>query len=232
MILCTVTGSVSARPCVGDSEDDCNTMAGSAQTGDCVTVQQRHTSTASVVNMDSALYNDKVLVKTNPVGWGLLIGNVGVEYQFNRRLSAELWVYYSALNYFSRTTKFRTLTAMPTLKWWFAGSAAGTRWWADVHMGVGLFNYAKGGEWRYQDHNGCEPALGGGLGLGMRVPLGKSGRWWFEPSVGAGVYRLYYDKFVNGRNGRLVSTHRSVFCGVDRVSLALCYKFDARRHWR
>ncbi len=180
---------------------------------------------ASVANAERP--DRSVFIKTNPVGWGLLIGNAGVECDLNHNLSAEFWIYYSALNYFSRTTKFRTLAFTPMLKWW--PGTTSSRWWADVHLGLAFFNYAKGGQWRYQDHTGSHPALGGGIGAGMRLPLGHSGRWWLEPSVGAGVYSLNYDRFVNGRNGRLESTHRKVFFGLDRVSLAVSYKFNAVR---
>ena len=158
----------------------------------------------------------------------MLIGNVGVEYQFSQRLSAELWIYYSALNYFHRTTKFRTFTVMPTFKWWFAGH--NLQWWADAHLGLGFFNYAKGGQWRYQDRNGNTPALGGGLGIGVRIPLSKNHRWWLEPSVGVGAYRLNYDKFENCPNGKLVDTRHRTFFGLDRVSLAISYRFNVRRY--
>ena len=180
-------------------------------------------TTASIVN---APYRS-VFIKTNPVGWGLLIGNAGIECNLNHNLSADFWVYYSALNYFSRTTQFRTLAFMPMLKWW--PGTTSSRWWADVHLGLAFFNYAKGGQWRYQDHTGSHPALGGGVGVGMRVPLGHSGRWWFEPSVGAGVYSLNYGRLVNGRNGRLESPRHKVFFGLDRVSVAVSYKFNAVR---
>ena len=86
---------------------------------------------ASVANAERP--DRSVFIKTNPVGWGLLIGNAGVECDLNHNLSAEFWIYYSALNYFSRTTKFRTLAFTPMLKWW--PGTTGGRWWADVHLG-------------------------------------------------------------------------------------------------
>lgn len=183
---------------------------------------------ARAIGVDTlAERSDVMFVKTNPVGWGMLISNFGLEYQFNGKFSAELWFYYSALNYFKRTTKFRTFALMSSVKWWFAGSKV--RWWADLHLGLGFFNYAKGGDWRYQDRHGSNPALGGGVGLGVRIPLGKNHRWWLEPSVGAGVYHLNYDTFENKPGGKLVNNCTRTFFGLDRVSIAISYRFDARR---
>ena len=223
IIVCANTVRMDAQSEAGSCG---RSIAPSGMVSDSDTLRFHHR--ACFAEVDSlAKCTDFVFVKTNPVGWGMLIGNVGVEYQFHERLSAELWIYYSALNYFHRTTKFRTFTVMPTFKWWFAGH--NVQWWADAHLGLGFFNYAKGGEWRYQDRNGNTPALGGGLGIGVRIPLSRNQRWWLEPSVGAGVYHLNYDKFENSRNGKLVDTRHRTFFGLDRVSIAVSYRFKVRR---
>ncbi len=174
-------------------------------------------------------WNPAIYVKTNAVGWAMLISNAGVEWEFSPRWSAALSVYYSALNYFKLTRKFRTLAIMPEIRLWLNGGKK-TRVWVDAHLGLAYYNYAKCGEWRYQDHDGRTPALGGGLGLGLRTPLGHSGHWFFETSVGAGVYRLHYDIFHNERNGQLAGERRRTFYGLDRVALSIAYKFNLNRH--
>ncbi len=174
-------------------------------------------------------WNPAIYVKTNAVGWAMLISNAGVEWEFSSRWSAALSVYYSALNYFKLTRKFRTLAIMPEIRLWL-NDGKKTRFWVDAHLGLAYYNYAKCGDWRYQDHNGRTPALGGGLGLGLRTPLGHSGHWFFETSVGAGVYRLHYDIFRNERNGALTGERHRTFYGLDRVALSIAYKFNLNRH--
>lgn len=223
MILAASTGTLVAQDCEAGG---CGKGSALSDTIDCCGASFSHSACAFGIDT-LADRSDVMFVKTNPVGWGMLISNVGLEYQFNGKLSAELWLYYSALNYFKRTTKFRTFTVMPSVKWWFAGTSV--RWWADLHLGLGFFNYAKGGEWRYQDRHGSNPALGGGIGLGVRIPLSKNHRWWLEPSVGAGVYHLNYDTFENRPGGKLVNNQTRTFFGLDRVSIAISYRFDARR---
>ncbi len=174
-------------------------------------------------------WNPAIYVKTNAVGWAMLISNAGVEWEFSSRWSAALSVYYSALNYFKLTRKFRTLAIMPEIRLWL-NDGKKTRFWVDAHLGLAYYNYAKCGDWRYQDHNGRTPALGGGLGLGLRTPLGHSDHWFFETSVGAGVYRLHYDIFRNERNGALTGERHRTFYGLDRVALSIAYKFNLNRH--
>lgn len=174
-------------------------------------------------------WNPAIYVKTNAVGWAMLIANAGVEWEFSRHWSVALSAYYSALNYFKSIRKFRTLAFMPEIRLWPAGTR-GTRFWIDAHLGLAYYNYAKCGEWRYQDHNGRTPALGGGLGVGVRTPLGHSGHWFFEASVGAGAYRLHYDVFRNEHNGQLTGERHRTFYGIDRVALSIAYKFNLNRH--
>ena len=59
-------------------------------------------------------------LKTNAVGWAMLISNIAVEVDINKYWSVTLPVYYSALNYFTRTRKLRTLAFQPEVRWWFA----------------------------------------------------------------------------------------------------------------
>lgn len=105
IILCANTGRMGAQSEAGSSRS----IVPSDMAFDADTLCHCHK--ACFAEVDSlAKGADFLFVKTNPVGWGMLIGNVGVEYQFSQRLSVELWIYYSALNYFHRTTKFRTFT--------------------------------------------------------------------------------------------------------------------------
>lgn len=166
-------------------------------------------------------------VKTNLAGWAMMVGNVALEVDFERRWSFALPVYYSAMNYFTRTVKFRTLTFQPELRYWI-GVPGIKRWFVGIHMGLGWFNYAVGGRCRIQDMGGHSPALGGGLGGGYRLdlPWGSHNRWQMEFTIGVGVYDVRYDKWLNRAGGTLVDgrIHRT-FIGVDQAAVSIIYSF-------
>lgn len=168
-----------------------------------------------------------IFVKTNLVGWGLIMTNIAAEYQWSDRWSVTLPLYYSAWNYFKSTRKYRTFVVQPEIRYWFNEHV-----YAGVHLGLAYYNYAKDGEWRYQDHNGSTPALGGGIGGGWRTALSKDRHWWLELTAGVGVYRLHYDVFHNYHNGLVVDERRRTFFGVDNVAVTIAYRFDIKRNRR
>ena len=171
-------------------------------------------------------WTPRLVVKTNAVGWAMAISNVAVEIDLSQRLSLNIPVYYSAWNYFSGTTKFRILAAQPELRYW---PTRDRRFFAGVHFGVASYNLALGGKWRIQDHDGTTPALGGGVSVGYRMPLGRNDRWNVEFSLGAGAYRLHYDKFHNEPGGAYSSTVRKTFFGVDNAAVSFSYTFDLKK---
>ena len=171
-------------------------------------------------------WTPRLVVKTNAVGWAMAISNVAVEIDLSQKLSLNIPVYYSAWNYFSGTTKFRMLAAQPELRYW---PTRDRRLFAGVHFGVASYNLALGGKWRIQDHDGMTPALGGGVSVGYRMPLGRSDRWNVEFSLGAGAYRLHYDKFHNEPGGAYSSTVRKTFFGVDNAAVSFSYTFDLKK---
>jgi hypothetical protein len=166
-------------------------------------------------------------LKTNTIGWGLLIANLAGEMDWGKHWSFVLPVYYSACNYFTSEVKFRTLTLQPELRYWFRNNHTG--WYTGAHLGASWFNLAAGGDYRYQDHNRCTPALGGGLNGGYRMPMSKNGRWWLEFSLGAGVYQVDYDKFQNRKNGSWIANEKKVTFAVDQVAVSVVYRFDKKK---
>ena len=166
-------------------------------------------------------------LKTNTIGWGLLIANLAGEMDWGKHWSFVLPVYYSACNYFTSEVKFRTLTLQPELRYWFRNNHTG--WYTGAHLGASWFNLAAGGDYRYQDHNRCTPALGGGLNGGYRMPMSKNGRWWLEFSLGAGVYQVDYDKFQNRKNGAWIAHEKKVVFAVDQVAVSVTYRFDRKK---
>lgn len=168
----------------------------------------------------------KLTVKTNAAALALLMGNAAVEVDLTRNLSVHVPVYYSALNYFTSTIKFRTFALQPELRWNFTRPAG---LFAGAHFGMAYFNLAVDGNWRIQTHNGNEPLIGGGLSLGYRLPISRDRRWNVEFCIGAGAYRFNYDKFYNEPNGALAGSVSRTWFGVDNAAISFSYSFDLGR---
>lgn len=163
-------------------------------------------------------------VYSNAIEWGLLIANAGGEWDFSDCWSLNLSLHYSALNYFSARRKFRTFILRPEVRFWPAGQDRGL--FVDAHVQMAAYNFAlRRWAYRIQDVDGKHPALGGGIGVGYRLPLGRSGHWAAEAALGVGVYRLRYDRFENRPGGQLVDTRSRTRVCIDNVALSIVYKF-------
>lgn len=176
----------------------------------------------SAVNQDMRY----MYIKTNLVGLGLLMANLGVEFDMGRKFSFNLPVYYSAVNYFCHTVKFRTFALQPELRFWPTDNKKG--WFVGAHLGFAYYNFAFNGAWRYQDKDGRTPTLGGGLSLGYRLPISKNERWHMEFAAGAGVYPLHYDVFHNEYNGQLFNTERKTYVGLDNLLVGVSYRLPLK----
>ena len=172
----------------------------------------------------------RLYLKTNAIGLGLAISNIGAEIDLAKHWSFAVPVYYSALNYFTSTIKFRTLAVQPEFRYWFKED--NQRFFVGAHFGYAQYNVAVDGDYRIQDHNGTSPALGGGISVGYRMPIAKNNRWHIEFTLGAGVYGLHYDKFYNVNNGKLVDTYRKTYWGIDNAAVNISYRFDLKKRKR
>ncbi|MCC8113380.1 MAG: DUF3575 domain-containing protein [Bacteroidales bacterium] len=168
-------------------------------------------------------------LKTNGVGWLMLVTNLAFEIELSHRWSVALPVYYSGFNYFKHKIKFRTVTIQPEIRYWLTPNECGnTEWYVGTHFGLGWYNYAANGKYRVQDHDGNTPAIGGGVALGYRMHLAR--RWSLEFSVGAGVYDARYDKYINDYNGQRVVTDRHrTWVGIDQASVSIVYKIPLKK---
>lgn len=172
-------------------------------------------------------WNRHLTLKTNALGLGMGISNIACEIDICKHLSLSIPVYYSALNYFKQSIKFRTLATQPELRFWPKKDNNG--FFLGLHGGVAQYNIAVDGELRYQDHNGTSPALGGGLGLGYRLPMSKNGKWQIEFALGAGAYKLKYDTFYNVDNGNYIDTYDTIYIGIDNAAINISYQFDLKK---
>lgn len=168
----------------------------------------------------------KLSVKTNTLGLAMLMGNAAAEIDLTRNLSLNFPIYYSALNYFTSTIKFRTFAIQPELRWNFTRPEG---LFVGAHFGLAYFNLAANGNYRIQTHNGNEPLVGGGLSIGYRLPLTKNKRWNVEFTLGAGAYRFNYDKFYNEPNGALAGSESRTYIGLDNAGVSFMYSFELGR---
>lgn len=166
-------------------------------------------------------------IKTNLVGLGMLMANLGVEFDMGNKFSFVLPVYYSAVNYFKQTLKFRTFAVQPELRYWLKDNKDG--FFVGAHAGFAYYNFAFDGKWRYQDKDGKTPTLGGGLSAGYRMPISKDENWKLEFALGAGVYPLHYDVFHNDYNGQLYDTRKKTYFGLDNVMIGISYRIPVKK---
>ncbi|MBR2061037.1 MAG: DUF3575 domain-containing protein, partial [Tidjanibacter sp.] len=166
-------------------------------------------------------------LKTDLPALGMLIANLGIEVDVVPHLSVSVPFYYSGWNYSGETTKFRTSTLRPEVRFWPKAENQGL--FVGAHLGLSWFNVATGGEYRYQDRDAKSPAIGGGLNVGYRLPISRDQRLNLEFSVGAGGYKVEYDVFHNAPdtdNGVYIKSCNKTYFGLDHASISLSYKFN------
>ena len=177
------------------------------------------------------VWGPQMLIKTNAVGWGMAISNLAIEVELAKHFSFNLPVYFSGLDYFKQDVKFRTFGIYPEFRYWFKERDG---WFIGAHGGLAYFNFALGGEWRIQDKDGNTPALGGGLNVGYRLPLSKKHpRWKVEFTLGAGVYDVHYEKFVNEKDGPKAqgSVHKTAIA-LDNVGVSFSYSINLKKRYQ
>lgn len=181
----------------------------------------------------------KLTVKTNLVGAAFLMANAAVEVDIIENLSVALPVYWSGWDYAGdHTLKFRTLMIQPEVRYYIPKTNG---LYVGAHFGMGYWNFALGDYagkigldhmdgWRYQDHKGESPAIGGGISVGYALQFKKNPRWGMEFAVGAGAYDAKYDVFYNEANGPYHERGaRTTFIGIDNAAISFTYKFDLKK---
>ena len=164
-------------------------------------------------------------LRTSALGWASAVANISGEYDFSCHWSVGLSADYSGWNYGKETRKYRVLKLRPEVRCYPMSGHRG--FFVEAHAAMMYYNVAlPSWEYRIQDRGGRRPALGGGVGVGYRLPLGRGGRWSVEAAVGAGAYHLDYDRFENRANGLLVDSHKRFFFGIDNVALSIVYTIN------
>ena len=181
-----------------------------------------------------------IYLKTNFIGLGLLMANLACELDISPHWSFTLPIYYSGMDYFKSTVKFRNFTVQPEFRYWFWLKDDGRYLYNDglfvgAHLEMCYYNFAFDGIYRFQDYRGRTPALGGGLSIGYRMPISRNRRWKMEFSVGAGIYTLDYSLFdntVDVKDGQWMGRRKETYFGLDQAAVTLAYTFDWSRRAR
>lgn len=162
----------------------------------------------------------------NLAGIGLMIANIGFEYESAGAWSIGVPVYYSGWDYPIKDTKFRCLIVRPEMRWYLTANRG---FYFGVHTGTGFYNVTlPSDDYRYQDRDGNTPFFDAGLTIGFRHGLGKSGRLMMEYDLGAGYIYTEYDKFDKALDGKYIETvGRGCIC-PDKLGISLVYRIPMR----
>ena len=180
-------------------------------------------STGAGAQERSGFYTRDVVLKVNTLTLPLLVANAGIEVRPLDHWSLNLPLYYTALDWFSETVKFRVLGVQPEIRYWLKDDMHGL--FFNIHTTFAYYNIAWGGDYRYQDHARKSPSLGGGLGIGYKVPLKDSDTpWGVEFGIGGGALPLHYDYYYNVHNGRLAGEDKRTYWGVDQAFVSFTYR--------
>lgn len=166
-------------------------------------------------------------IKTDLPYWLMLWSNLAFEVDLAKHWSFSLPIYYSALNYFKHTIKFRIFGFQPGFRYWLKPENRGV--YFEARYGMGWYDFAFNGAYRYQSKGRKCPAVGGGISAGYRLPISGNGRWTMEFGAGIGAYRLHYDRFINDYNGKLVDSKKKSYFGIDNINVSISYSFPIEK---
>lgn len=162
-------------------------------------------------------------IKTNALEAAALIANLGVEFRLSERISLDVIGHYSPYDYFNRQRKIRILAIQPEVRYWW-GNPLVRGHFIGLHAPVAGFNIQLNDHYRYQDPN--HALWGVGISYGYAMPLGKSGHWGVEFTVGVGYLDIKYNTYEGVCNGKYLSTRRENYFGPTRLGINFSYRID------
>jgi hypothetical protein len=162
-------------------------------------------------------------IKTNAIEVAALIANLGVEFRLSEHISLDVIGHYSPYDYFNRQRKIRILAIQPEVRYWW-GKPLVRGHFIGLHAPVAGFNIQLNDHYRYQDPN--HALWGVGISYGYAMPLGKSGRWGVEFTVGVGYLDIKYNTYEGVCNGKYLSTKRENYFGPTRLGIDFSYRID------
>ena len=156
-----------------------------------------------------------VNIKSNLLPWLATIPNIGIEYTFSQKISANLDLWYCPWKITDKHS-VKTVQILPEVRWWLKDYSKGS--YFNIHLTCGWYNI-RWGDNRFQDAD--TPMLGAGIGYGYKLELNR--KWAFEFTIGAGYFHTRCDKFYNLPNGALINTRNTSYFGIDRLGVNVVY---------
>jgi len=144
--------------------------------------------------------------------------NLGVEVALSQRLTLDLNANYNPFSV-SETKKWKHLLIQPELRYWLCQPFSGHFIGAHLFEGeynIGGINVADLKTRRIQGN-----VWGGGVSYGHHWIL--SPRWGVEASVGLGVARFHYGKYICAHCGYKTGTYNKTYLGPTKLSVSLVY---------
>ncbi len=161
--------------------------------------------------------NPLFAVKTNIVGLAMGVANIGLEYPFLDKYSADISLYYSPYT-LKRDWNFSMFIVQPEFRYWLASPLKGH--FAGAHAHFGLFNVATT-EWSRYQNSTEQPLWGFGLTYGYALQLSRALN--LEAYIGAGYASIKYDTFYNIKNGAIYDHTERGYWGLTRAGISLSY---------
>lgn len=156
-------------------------------------------------------------LKTNLVGLGVGVANIGLEFPIKEKFSMDVQLYYSPYT-IKRDWKMKFLVVQPEFRFWFGDALKGH--FVGVHAHCGLFNVAVDQWSRYQNST-KNPLWGAGIGYGYALMISR--KLNLEFNIGVGYASLRYDTFYNVDNGAQYNHTDRGYWGITRAGISFTY---------
>lgn len=160
-------------------------------------------------------------ISTNGLYWATTTPNIGVEYSFNKNMSASLNLNYNPFT-FANNRKLKHLLVQPEYRYWLSEAFKGH--YVGAHLMWGQFNFSglplsdAMRDYRYEGD-----FYGGGLTYGYQWLIGN--RLNLGAEIGFGYLSFAYDKFYCQTCGERIDHYKSNYFGPTKIGVNLIYLF-------
>ena len=169
--------------------------------------------------MTSTLHAQKIVLKTNGLGWLTTTPNLGAEILLSPDFTLDLYGSYNAWNY-GGDTRLRHILFQPELRYWFCGSFQ--KHFVGAHLHAADYNIANVPFFRgLKDYTYRGQLYGAGLSYGYHFPLGT--RWAMEATLGLGYAYMKYKKYTCRECAELKARVTRHYIGPTKVAVNLIY---------
>ncbi len=162
----------------------------------------------------SAVYAQRVSVKTNGIYWAMLSPNIGTEFRLSRCVTLNIDMMGTPVKF--GDTKILTANIAPEVRYWFSGRPQ-TRWYVGGMVLGSIYEMSLGSK----NHSG--DAIGLGATFGYSFPLSK--RWTLETAFGAGMLRCRDFKWNSGTEKPKTPNNSKFLPAPLKAGVTIVYTF-------